>query len=284
MRSLSRSKIRPIILSMVAPAAGFTLLFLLEMSLGVDFSRQTKSLINLVLVAVIAFYVFPRWLGIPFGRVETQDFLRRVGFYVPEDPWKHVLLGLVLAACTLSGMMVASILSGGYVLDPSTISFQHLLFSLNPALWEELFYRGVLMVWLLRLGQPLRRAFLTQLALFGVMHVKGFGLLDLVDIFSVTVIAVGFTYAAYKTGSLLTGVVFHYFHDALLYFVQVPGAELAGLTDNAVFFGCTWLMVGVGVRRHQAFRREAGRACKRGAIFSLRRRIIAIHGIGLRSR
>jgi membrane protease YdiL (CAAX protease family) len=246
MKSLSRSKIRPIILSMVAPAAGFTLLLLLEMSLGVEFSKQTTSLTNLVLVALIAFYVFPRWLGIPFGRVETRDFLRGVGFYVPEDPWKHVLLGLVLAGCTLSGMMVASILSGGYVLDPGTISFQHLLFSLNPALWEELFYRGVLMVWLLKLGQPLRRAFLTQLALFGVMHVKGFGLLDFVDVFSVTVIAVGFTYAAYKTGSLLTGVVSHYFHDALLFFVQVPGAELSGLTDNAVFFGCTWLMVGVG--------------------------------------
>jgi membrane protease YdiL (CAAX protease family) len=245
MRSLSRRKIRPIILSMVAPAAGFTLLLLLEMSLGVEFSKQTKTLTNLVLVALIAFYVFPRLLGIPFGRVETRDFLRGVGFYVPEDPGKHVLLGLVLACCTLSGMMVASILSGGYVLDLSTISFQHLLFSLNPALWEELFFRGVLMVWLLNLGQPLRRAWGIQLALFGVMHVKGFSLLDFVDVFSVMVIAVGFTYAAYKTGSLLTGVVFHYFHDALLYFVQVPGAKLSGVIDNAVFFMCTWLMVGV---------------------------------------
>jgi hypothetical protein len=86
MRNLSRSKIRPIILSMVAPAAGFTLLLLLKMFLGVEFSKQTKALTNLVLVATIAFYVFPRWLGIPFGRVGTRDFLRRVGFYVPEDP------------------------------------------------------------------------------------------------------------------------------------------------------------------------------------------------------
>ncbi len=246
MRSFIRSKIRPIILSMVAPAAGFTLLLLLEVSLGVEFSKQTKTFTNLVLVAVIAFYVFPRLLGIPFGRVETRDFLRRVGFYFPEDPWKHVLLGLVLACCTLSGMLVASILSGGYVLDSGTISLQHLLFSLNPALWEELFYRGVLMVWLLRLGQPLRRAWVIQLALFGVMHVKGFDLLDFVDVFSVMVIAIGFTYAAYKTGSLLTGVVFHYVHDSLLYFVQVPGAKLSGVIDNAVFFVCTWLMVGVG--------------------------------------
>ncbi len=251
----------------MAPAAGFTLLLLLEMSLGVEFSKQTTSLTNLVLVAVIAFHVFPRRLGIPFGKAGIRGFLKGVGFIVPEDPWKHVLLGLVFAACTLSGMLVASMLAAGYVLDPSTVSFQHLLFSLNPALWEELFYRGVLMVYLLRIGQPLRRAFLIQLALFGVMHVKGYSLLDFVDVLSVMVIAVGFTYAAYKTGSLLTRVVFHYFHDALLFFVQVPGAELSGVTENAVFFGRTWLMVGVGCFV-TSFCREAGHARGRGAIFT----------------
>jgi membrane protease YdiL (CAAX protease family) len=184
---------------------------------------------------------------------------------------KHVLLGLVLAACTLSGMLVASVLSGGYVLDPSIISFQHMLFSLNPALWEELFYRGVLMVYLLKLGQPLRHAFLTQLALFGVMHVKGFSLLDFVDVFSVIVIAVGFTYAAYETWSLLTGVVFHYFHDALLYFVQVPGAELSGFTDNAVFFVCTWLMVGVGCVVTRFFAEKLGVHAEEGPYLQFRK-------------
>ena len=85
MRGLSRRNIRPIILAMVAPAAGFALLSLLEVSLGVEFSIQTMTLVNLLLVALIAFYVFPRRLGIPLGRIETRVFLRGVGFYVPED-------------------------------------------------------------------------------------------------------------------------------------------------------------------------------------------------------
>jgi len=127
--------------------------------------------------------MFPRRLGIPFGRIKTRDFLRKVGFYFPENACKHVILGLILAGCTLSGMLIASIFTGKYVVYLSTVNIPHLLFSLNPALWEELFYRGVLIIWLLKINQPLKRAFLIQLALFGVMHIKGISLLALVDAF-----------------------------------------------------------------------------------------------------
>lgn len=63
---------------------------------------------------------------------------------------------------------------------------------------------------------------------------------------SVMVIAIGFTYAAYKTRSLLAGMVFHYFRDAFLFFVQVPGGVYSGITENAVFYGFLWLMVRIG--------------------------------------
>ena len=143
-------------------------------------------------------------------------------------------------------MLIASIFTGKYVVDLSTVNIPHLLFSLNPALWEELFYRGVLMIWLLKINQPLKRAFSIQLALFGVMHIKGISLLALVDAFSVMVIAIGFTYAAFKTRSLLAGMVYHYFHDAFLFFVQVPGGVYTGITENVVFYASLWLMVGTG--------------------------------------
>ena len=143
-------------------------------------------------------------------------------------------------------MLIASVLTGKYVVDPSTITFQHMLFSLNPALWEELFYRGVLITWLLKIGYPWRRAFLIQVALFGVAHVKGTDLLALVDVVSVLVLAVGFTYVADKTRSLLAGVVFHFFHDAFLFFVQISGGVYIGITENALFYGSLWLMVGIG--------------------------------------
>jgi len=244
---LFRSRVKPIFLTLTAPIAGFTLIFFLEFFLDFELSKQVSALTNLAVVAFIAFQVFPRNLGIPFGKIETREFLRRNGFYLPENAWKHVLLGLILAGCTLSGMLVASVLTGQYVVDPSRINLPHLLFSLNPAIWEELFFRGVLIILLLKLNFPFRRALLMQLALFGIMHVKGIDLLAFVDIISVIVIAGGFTYAAYKTRSLLTGMVFHYFHDALLRFVQIPGGfGNAGLNENAMFYSALWAMVGIG--------------------------------------
>ena len=60
------------------------------------------------------------------------------------------------------------------------------------------------------------------------------------------IIAIGFTYAAYKIHCLLTGIVFHFLHDALLFFVQVPGGEYIGLIENVTFYIPLWIMVGVG--------------------------------------
>ncbi len=246
MLSLFRHKIRPIILSAITPTLGFAFIYLLEVFLKIEFSKQLSAMFNLMVVALIAFLLFPKKLGVPFGRIDTRVFLRKVGFYPHENAWKHVLLGLILAGCTLSGMLIASLLTGRYVINLSTINVPHLLFSINPALWEELFFRGVLMIWLLKINQPLKRAFLIQLILFGVMHIKGTDLLALIDAFSVIVIAIGFTYVAYKTRSLLAGIVFHYFHDAFLFLVQVPSGVYSGITENAVFYGSLWLMVGIG--------------------------------------
>jgi membrane protease YdiL (CAAX protease family) len=243
---IDRGKLRPIGLTLAAPVSGFLLVFMAEKILGVELSKLQSSIINLGVVAFIAFMLFPRWLGIPFGRVDTREYLRRVGFYLPGGWWRHVALGAILAGCTLSGMLAASVLTGRYVVDVGAVDVPHLVFSLNPALWEELFFRGVQMVLLLRLTGSLKRASAAQIALFGVMHVKGLDAWAFVDTFSVAVLAVGFTYVAYRTRSLVAGMIFHYLHDAFLKLVQVPGGVYVGVTENAVFFGSLWLMVVVG--------------------------------------
>lgn len=246
MKELVRDRIRPVALTVVAPVAGFVLLLALEVITGTEVSRLLSSIGNLLVVALVAFVVFPKWLGIPFGRIATRQFLRRVGLYAPDHAWKHVALGLILAVCTLSGMLAASILTGRYTVDVSTITFPHLVFSLNPAVWEELFYRGVLMFLLLRFTRSLKKAVAIQVLLFGAAHIKGVDIEAWVDVLSVIVLAVGFTYVAYKTRSLLAGVVFHYFHDALLYFVRIPDGAYRGVAENVMFYGLLWLMMGIG--------------------------------------
>ncbi len=246
MKELMRDKIRPIALIVVAPVTGFLFVLALEVFLKIEISKLLSSVVNLFVVALVAFWLFPRRLGIPFGRIEPREFLRRVGFYFPGQAWKHVVLGFILAVCTLSGMLAASVLTGEYTMDVSTINLPHLVFSLNPALWEELFYRGVLMFLLLKFTRSLKQAFVIQVVFFGATHIKGVDLGAFVDAFSVMVIAIGFTYVAYKTRSLVAGIVFHYFHDAFLLFVQLPGGIYTGVVDNAIFYGVLWSMVGVG--------------------------------------
>jgi len=246
MKKYLRDIVRPVALTFIAPVMGFLLVFALEVFTKTEVSKLLSSVVNLFVVALVAFELFPKRLGIPFGRIETREFLRKVGFYYPDRAWKHVVLGLILAVCTLSGMLVASILTGKYTMNVSTINLPHLVFSLNPALWEELFYRGVLMLLLLKLTRSLKQAFVIQVVLFGLAHIKGVDIRALVDLFSVIVLAIGFTYVAYKTRSLVAGIVFHYFHDVFLFFVQLPGGIYTGVTDNAIFYGILWLMVGIG--------------------------------------
>jgi membrane protease YdiL (CAAX protease family) len=247
MKSLIRNRVRPVALTLIAPVAGFLLIFLLEAFLNIELSEMLSALINLAIVALIAFWIFPQRLGIPFGRVETGKFLRGLGLYLPDTAWRHIALGLILAVCTLSGMLTASLLSGKYVMDTSTIDFPHLVFSLNPALWEELFYRGVMMVLLIKFTRSLKQAFVIQILLFALFHFKGLDIWAIVDVFSVLIMAIGFTYVAYKTGALIAGIVFHYFHDAFLFFVQLPDGDYTGVIENLVFYACLWMMIAIGM-------------------------------------
>jgi len=241
-----RDQVRPVAQTLAAPVMGFLLILVLEVTMKIEISKLLSSVVNLFVVALIAFVLFPKRLGIPFGRIETREFLRKVGFYFPDHAWKHLVLGLILAVCTLSGMLVASILTGKYTMNVNIINLPHLVFSLNPALWEELFYRGVLILLLLKFNRSLKQAIVIQVVLFGLAHIKGVDIWAWVDLFSVIVLAIGFTYVAYKTRSLVAGVVFHYFHDAFLFFVQLTDGIYTGVTENAMFFGILWLMIGIG--------------------------------------
>jgi membrane protease YdiL (CAAX protease family) len=237
--------VRPIAVALAFTLLGFSLRFLLGVFLDVKISKLLASVLNFALAAFGAFFVFPRRLKQPFGEVTLSEYARRLGFYLPRNGWKHVLLGVALALCTLLGMLTSSLLTGRYVPDGSTITLSHVVFSLNPGVWEEFFFRGIMMMVLLRSTRSVRRAALIQTLLFGLAHIKGTDLWSWVDVISVMVIALSFVYAAYKTRTLVAGIVFHFLHDALLFFVQVPEGEHIGLAENVLFYVALWIGVGV---------------------------------------
>jgi len=200
-----------------------------------------------MIAALFAFVIFTRALKMPFGDVQLSQYLRRLGFYLPPQAWKHVLLGILLAGCTLSGMLAASIWSGRYSLDWSTISLTHILFSINPGVWEEFFYRGIIMFVLLRSTRSVKYAALIQIMIFCLMHIKGFSVWQFVNIVSVAILAVAFTFAAWKTRTLITSIVFHFLHDAFLFLPQPPGGDYVGMKENMLLYGCLWLAVGLAL-------------------------------------
>ena len=100
---------------------------------------------------------------------------------------------------------------------------------------------------LLRVTKSLKHVAVIQIVIFGLAHIKAFNLWACVDVLSVTIIAVAFTYTAYKTRTLVAGIVFHFLHDAFIFLPQVPGGEYTGIYENIIFFASLWVMVGVGI-------------------------------------
>jgi hypothetical protein len=59
------------------------------------------------------------------------------------------------------------------------------------------------------------------------------------------ILSIAFTFTAYKTRTLLAGIVFHFLHDVFLFLPQVPGGEYIGVFENIAFVVSLWFMVGV---------------------------------------
>jgi len=126
--------IRNYLLAVGAPLVWSSISSVIDLLQDVGFSRITKSLFNFAVTSFFAFFILPRKRGIPFGKVSIGEFLGRFGIYRSEKLVGHILLGVILAALSLSGMLVESMLSGLYVFDQSTIDVTQIVFSVNPGL------------------------------------------------------------------------------------------------------------------------------------------------------
>ncbi len=238
-----RKTIRSILLPVAFSGIGMAIAFLLKKYSGLDLSKETLSLVALLVTSFSVLLFFPRIFGSPFGKISVKDFLKHLNLFPPSKPVQFIALGIIAAAFTLSGMLVGTILTGKYIFDPSNITIGQALFSLTPGIWEEVLFRGVLMIVLIKLTGSLKKAAVIQILIFAAAHIKGLDLLSLVDAFSVGIIAIAFTYLAVRTRSLLPGIIFHYLHNTFLFAVQLPDGEYSGFHDNALFYAGLFIAV-----------------------------------------
>ena len=204
------------------------------------------AILYFLALGVLAFYLMPSVLGLPNGRKPLQEYLRDIRLLPVKPVVRNVALGLILAGLTLSAIFLASLLTGHFVLDWSTVPALRWVKGLTRGVWEEVFFRGILLVLFMRV-YPVRRAVLMSCFLFAIVHLDpmNISLGMLVDVFSVFLMGLLFTYVVLKTGALLPAIVFHYVHNQFLYLAQnTPGADEP--LASALLFGFLWAALGVG--------------------------------------
>jgi membrane protease YdiL (CAAX protease family) len=203
-------------------------------------------LLYFLALGFLALVLMPYVLGLPNGRKSLPDYCRDIRLLPVMPLGRNILLGLLMAALTLSGILLASLLTGHFVFDWSTVPALRWVKGLTRGIWEEVFFRGIILVLFMRIF-PRRKAVFISTFLFTLVHLNSL-VLDLemiIDLVSIFFMGLLFTYLALKTGSLLPGIIFHYVHDIFLPLVQnTPGADEP--LASALLYAFLWIALVIG--------------------------------------
>lgn len=229
--------LRPAIPATLLP---FLLLGVLERAPG----TVVPALLYFVAAGVWALYVTPKLLGLPYGRKSLREYCADIRLLPVAPLGRNILLGVAMAVLTLSGILLASLLTNHFVLDWSTVPGLRWVKGLTRGIWEEVFFRGIVLVVFMRL-YPRRKAVLWTTFAFAVVHLSAIRLEAVVDVVSIFFMGLLLAYLVLKTGSLLPAIVFHYTHDIFVNLVQnTPGANET--TALVLLYAFLWIALAVG--------------------------------------
>ncbi len=213
---------------------------LLRIFIPVSNTDYISTSLKLIILFVATCYLIPFKIGIPM-QVQGRKNLIDIGLLSPEKLPASLLMGLLFGLLSLSFMLLGSLLSGDYVFHPSTLDLQHMYFSLVPGIFEEVIFRGFIMIVLIKYLKSIKKAMVLQAVLFTLSHVKDISPWGIVDILTVGVIAVAFTYVVLRTGNLYAAIIFHFIHDAFLFVVQLPEGSDQSNLQHLLFYASIWL-------------------------------------------
>jgi membrane protease YdiL (CAAX protease family) len=247
-----------IYLAILFSVIGPLIVMLVNKGFDLDMSKLQKAIIAFTVTSASILFLFPRVFKIPFGKQAIWEWLRSVGVFVPSGVVKQILLGILLGVVSLTGMYFGSHFTGKFEFNWSNLSLGHFVFSLTPGIWEEIMFRGVLMIILIRHYRSISKAFWLQTVIFALCHITGFTLEALFEVISVFIIGITFSFVALRTRALIAGIVYHYIHDAFLFLVQNPNGEYFGFADNATFYIFLWTAMLVNLMLVVVFTKNMG--------------------------
>ena len=209
--------------AIILTIVGYFLLTLVERLPGMG--KILPPLLLFLVLGFVALYLMPTVLGLPNGRKPLQDYCRDIRLLPVTPLGRNIFIGLLMAALTLSAILLATLLTGHFVLDWSTVPALRWLKGLTRGIWEEVFFRGIILVLFMR-RYSLRKAIFFSVLVFALAHLGELSLEAIIDVVSIFFMGLLFTYLVLKTGSLLPGIIFHYVHDIFVLLVQnAPGAD-----------------------------------------------------------
>lgn len=204
------------------------------------------AVLYFVALGILAVYLMPYVLGLPNGRKSFQEYSQDIRLFPWRPVGRNVLLGLGLATLTLSSIFLAALLTGYFELDWSLVPAVRWVKGLTRGIWEEVFFRGIILVLFMRI-EPRRKAIFFSTFLFAIVHLDplNVSIHRLVDVLSIFFMGLLFTYIVLKTESLLPAIVFHYVHDIFVLLVQnTPGAD--EFQASAMLYGFLWTALIIG--------------------------------------
>jgi membrane protease YdiL (CAAX protease family) len=194
-------------------------------------------LINFFSVAILWAIIVPLVLGLPNNR-EYIGYFKDIRLAKIKPVLRSIGLGIITAIITLALMLLAnylaSLFQGSVLFDPVTLTYPttlNIYTSLQPGIWEEVAFRGVMLVLILKV-QKKEVAIISNGLLFGIFHITNLliAFLQLV-IFEVdlklypdvqicfqivwtTFLGIFLAYMFSKTKMLLPCIIYHYLIDA----------------------------------------------------------------------
>lgn len=193
----------------------------------------TGFLVKFVTRALIWLIVVPIILGLPNGRLGIVQNIQKMGIFETEPKKKIGILSIIGVVTGCVSLWLPAILFSNWYVDISTL-WPSILLAINPGLWEEVVYRGIILTILLKRFSDNQAIALGSL-IFSLMHLQNllFGQPPVAMMGQLIFAFMGALLLAtlyIRSGSLVPGILAHYFGDALYLFLTFslvqPGPNL----------------------------------------------------------
>lgn len=180
---------------------------------GFLFRFTVKAMFLLILVPFV--------LMVPKGKRTFDEYTQDIGLRNCRPLVKNVVITITTTVILLCGLLLAALLYGDFVFDPSVIHPANspiILGSINAGLWEEILWRGIILTMLLK-RFDIRPAIVIDTVFFAIAHLSNLlvGQNPIVMLGQLIFVLIGTPALAYifiKTESLWPGILIHFAIDA----------------------------------------------------------------------